>query len=102
MTTLLRRAAFAATIALLSAAPSQAQEAPDGLYLMTRFWMNSGLETDAFLFWDGQVVRGPAGDIEDFDFEAARRCARPGRRLRTVGRHAEGRLGRRGHRRGHD
>ena len=43
--------------------------------MMTRFWMNSGLEVDAFLFRDGQVARGPAGDVEDFDFEAARAAA---------------------------
>lgn len=67
-----------AAAALLFAAPSMAfaQEAPaDGLYLMTRFWPSTGLEVDGFLFQNGQVVRGPSGDLAAFDFDAARAAA---------------------------
>lgn len=59
-------------LGLLAAGPAAAQGAPDGLYLMTRYWMNSGLETGGFLFAQGQVARDPAGDPAAFDFAAAR------------------------------
>lgn len=60
--------------ALLSVSAAQAQEAPDGLYMMTRMWVGS-FELDAYFFDDGLVVRGPAGDVSDFDWEVARAAA---------------------------
>ena len=46
-------------------APQAAGGAPNGLYLMTRYWPGSGLEMGAYLFRNGTVVRNPIGaDIE--------------------------------------
>jgi hypothetical protein len=64
-------------LGLAVAAPALAQP-QDGLHLMTKLDRGGRLETAAFLFRRGEVVRNPVGGTAAFDFAEARRRA-PGR-----------------------
>lgn len=79
--------ALPATPAVRAEAPApRAMEAPaapamargggggglDGLYLMTRFWMGSGLEVATYRFHDGIVIRNPVGSAKGIDLAAER------------------------------
>lgn len=63
-----------ASIALAAMLGGAGADEPEGLYFMTRMWVGS-IEMDAYYFEDGQVVRSPASDTADFDFDAARQVA---------------------------
>ena len=65
-------AAIVAVAAVFAALPARAAGPADDLYLMVRYVYGGGSEIDAFLFRQGQVVRGPSGSIDRFDFAAAR------------------------------
>ncbi|HZQ62468.1 MAG TPA: hypothetical protein VFC24_14020 [Casimicrobiaceae bacterium] len=68
--TLLALAIFATTLGSAFAA------APEGLYVMTRYWPGSGLEIAAYGFHDGNVVVNPVSSGRTLDF-AAERAAHP-------------------------
>lgn len=59
-----------APLALLTAC--SAAGAPDGLYLMTRFWPGSGLELATYRFQAGSVVKNPIGPAKNLDVQAER------------------------------
>ena len=55
-------------------ASAQAAEPADGLYLRTNFAFGS-LNIDTLYFKDGQVAKDPAGPLEKFDFDQARKAS---------------------------
>jgi len=60
----------------LSLCASATAASPEGLYVMTRFWMGSGLEIAAYGFNNGTVVINPVSSGKTLDF-AAERAAHP-------------------------
>ena len=42
----------------------------EGLYLMTRFWVGSGLEIATYRFHDGTVILNPVGSAKSLDLQA--------------------------------
>ena len=63
---------MAAAKPVLAAPANNGQGPLDGFYLMTRFWMNSGLEIASYWFRGGTVVKDPIGSGQTLDIEAER------------------------------